>query len=71
MCDGRHIHLHIISDDFRGLNMKSKKHLNSFHPKLGFFLHLDEVLSWFEPDVEPTWFAMVRAASLALTPYLP
>ena len=40
--------------------MKSKKHLNSFHPKLGFFLHLDEVLSWFGPDIEPTWFAMVR-----------
>ncbi|KAI0807548.1 hypothetical protein C8Q74DRAFT_1228002 [Fomes fomentarius] len=53
-----HLHLHIISDEFRGQYMKNKKHLNSFHPRLGFFLHIDEVLSWFEPDVAPTWFAM-------------
>ncbi|KAI0748162.1 hypothetical protein C8Q80DRAFT_1170487 [Daedaleopsis nitida] len=53
-----HIHLHILSDEFRGEYMKGKKHLNSFHPKRGFFLHLDEVLSWFGPDIEPTWFAM-------------
>ncbi len=58
--DTRHLHLHIISDEFRGEYMKNKKHLNSFHPRLGFFLHIDEVLSWFEPDVAPTWFAMVR-----------
>ncbi|KAI0721055.1 hypothetical protein C8T65DRAFT_735544 [Cerioporus squamosus] len=54
----QHVHLHIMSMDFNGGYIKSKKHLNSFHPKLGFFLHLDDVLSWFEPDVEPTWFAM-------------
>ncbi len=57
----RHIHLHIMSTDFNGGFIKSKKHLNSFHPKVGFFLHIDDVLSWFEPDVAPTWFAMVRA----------
>ena len=43
--------------------MRSKKHLNSFHPTLGFFIHLDEVLSWFGPDIEPTWFAMVSTPS--------
>ncbi|TFK92095.1 hypothetical protein K466DRAFT_582202 [Polyporus arcularius HHB13444] len=53
-----HIHLHIMSTDFNGGFIKSKKHLNSFHPKVGFFLHIDDVLSWFEPDVAPTWFAM-------------
>lgn len=59
----RHTHLHIISADFRGEYMRSKKHLNSFHPTLGFFIHLDEVLSWFGPDIEPTWFAMVSTPS--------
>ncbi|RPD80105.1 hypothetical protein L226DRAFT_557374 [Lentinus tigrinus ALCF2SS1-7] len=54
----QHIHLHIMSTEFNGGFIKSKKHLNSFHPTLGFFLHLDDVLSWFDPDVEPTWFAM-------------
>ncbi len=61
--DARHIHLHIISTDFRGEYMRSKKHLNSFHPTLGFFIHLDDVLSWFGPDIEPTWFAIVSTPS--------
>ena len=52
-----------MSMEFNGGYIKSKKHLNSFHPKHGFFLHIDEVLSWFEPDVAPTWFAMVRPLS--------
>lgn len=30
--------------------MKTKKHYNSFRPKLGFFLHIDDVLSWFDSD---------------------
>ena len=30
--------------------MKNKKHYNSFHPELGFFLHIKDVLSWFEGD---------------------
>jgi hypothetical protein len=37
--------------------MKVKKHYNSFNPKLGFFLDIDEVLSWFE--AEPGYFADV------------
>lgn len=41
--------------------MKHKKHYNSFHPKLGFFLHLDEVLSWF--DEEPSYFERVGSGS--------
>ncbi|KAJ7632564.1 HIT-like domain-containing protein [Roridomyces roridus] len=43
-----HVHLHVISDDFCSDRLKNKKHYNSFHPKLGFFISLDEVLSWFE-----------------------
>ena len=31
-------------------SLKYKKHYNSFHPELGFFLHIDKVLSWFEGD---------------------
>jgi len=31
-------------------SLKQKKHYNSFHPKLGFFLHIDKVLSWFDED---------------------
>ena len=61
-----------MSMEFNGGYIKSKKHLNSFHPKHGFFLHIDDVLSWFEPDVAPTWFAMVRPLSPVPTfPCLP
>jgi aprataxin len=37
--------------------MKTKKHYNSFHPKHGFFLHLDDVLSWL--DAEPSYYQTV------------
>ncbi|EIW51723.1 DNA 5'-adenosine monophosphate hydrolase [Trametes versicolor FP-101664 SS1] len=56
-----HLHLHLISSDMIGEAFKTKKHMNSFHPKMGFFLDIDEVLRWFEPDIEPSWFAMVAA----------
>ncbi|KAI0920204.1 hypothetical protein AcV5_010007 [Taiwanofungus camphoratus] len=52
-----HVHLHIISADLCSSAMKNKKHYNSFHPKLGFFIHLDEVLSWF--DSEPSYFSEI------------
>ena len=45
-----HIHMHIISEDLCSKNLKTKKHYNSFHPSLGFFLLLDDVLSWFDDD---------------------
>ncbi|KAI5121692.1 hypothetical protein M0805_002767 [Coniferiporia weirii] len=45
-----HIHLHVISSDLCAPALKTKKHYNSFHPKLGFFLHIDDVLSWFGAD---------------------
>lgn len=38
--------------------MKTKKHYNSFHPKLGFFQDIDEILLWF--DAEPSYFSAVR-----------
>lgn len=44
----RHLHLHIISSDLCGDGLKKPRHYNSFHPKLGYFLHLDDVLEWFE-----------------------
>ena len=40
----RHIHLHIISSDLDSPSLKSKKHFNSFHPELGFFIPLDQVI---------------------------
>ncbi|KAG9318716.1 HIT-like domain-containing protein [Chiua virens] len=49
-----HLHLHVLSNDLCSEKMKHKKHYNSFHPKLGFFLHLDDVLSWF--DADPSYF---------------
>lgn len=58
-CFGRHLHLHVISGDLVSDKLKTKKHYNSFHPSLGCFLHLDEVLSWL--DAEPGFFkAMVQ-----------
>lgn len=44
----RYLHLHVVSADLCSVKLKHKKHYNSFHPKLGFFLHLEEVLAWFE-----------------------
>ena len=57
----RHLHLHVISADLRSDKMKNKKHYNSFHPKLGFFIHFDEVMSWFE--AEPSFYKQVGPAS--------
>jgi hypothetical protein len=54
---GRHLHLHVLSNDLRSEKLKHKKHYNSFHPNLGFFLHLHDVLSWF--DEEPSYFQKV------------
>ncbi|TFK42641.1 HIT-like domain-containing protein [Crucibulum laeve] len=50
-----HLHVHVLSADLCSEKMKNKKHYNSFHPSLGFFLHIDEVLSWF--DAEPSFYA--------------
>ncbi|KAJ8598010.1 HIT-like protein [Rhizopogon salebrosus TDB-379] len=52
-----HLHLHILSADLCSPRMKLKKHYNSFHPKLGFFLHLSDVLSWF--DAEPSYYKTI------------
>ncbi|GJE86923.1 HIT-like domain-containing protein [Phanerochaete sordida] len=51
----KHLHLHVMSADLCSDAMKIKKHYNSFHPQRGFFLHLHEVLSWFE--AEPSFYA--------------
>jgi len=50
----KHLHLHVLSDDLCSPKLKHKKHYNSFHPKLGFFLHIDEIMEWFElPSATP------------------
>lgn len=64
ICD-RHMHLHVISADLTAPAMKKKKHYNSFHPKLGFFLHLEDIVSLF--DAEPSYFDTVRPLSIALS----
>ncbi|EJD46088.1 HIT-like protein, partial [Auricularia subglabra TFB-10046 SS5] len=43
-----HLHLHVMSDDLLGERLKNKKHYNSFHPKLGFWLPLEDVQGWLE-----------------------
>jgi aprataxin len=59
----RHIHLHVISSDLCSLSLKTKKHYNSFHPKHGFFLHIDEVLEWF--DADDSYYRTVRLSPTA------
>ncbi|OAX30901.1 hypothetical protein K503DRAFT_658986, partial [Rhizopogon vinicolor AM-OR11-026] len=49
-----HLHLHVLSADLCSPKLKLKKHFNSFHPNLGFFLHLKDVLSWF--DADPSYY---------------
>lgn len=46
----RTVHLHVISSDLISPKLKNKKHYNSFHPGLGFFLHLDDVIRQVEAD---------------------
>lgn len=52
-----HLHLHVISSDLCSPKLKTKKHYNSFHPKLGFFQHLSDVQSWF--DADQSYFEMM------------
>lgn len=63
----RHLHLHIIASDLFSDRLKNKKHYNSFHPKRGFFLHLDDVLSWF--DATPSYYETM--AKLSKSQYEP
>ncbi|KAG8807915.1 hypothetical protein FRC17_004206 [Serendipita sp. 399] len=64
-----HLHMHIISSDLVSPSLKNKKHYNSFHPKLGFFLHLDDVLEWFDGD-ESYYQSMSRLPSSKYEPLL-
>ena len=60
----RHIHLHVISEDFESPCVKTKKHYNSFRRKLDYFLPLEEVLEWFEEDTMQSYFEDVCASFL-------
>ncbi|KAH8116895.1 hypothetical protein DFH11DRAFT_1137818 [Phellopilus nigrolimitatus] len=42
----QHLHLHVISKDLLG-DFKRPDQYNAFHPELGYFLQLDDVLEWF------------------------
>lgn len=53
-----HLHMHIIASDLFSGTMKNKKHYNSFHPTRGFFLHLEDVLSWFTST--PSYFDSMK-----------
>ncbi|KAK4702895.1 aprataxin, partial [Phenoliferia sp. Uapishka_3] len=62
----RHVHLHVIStppSDLISPKLKNKKHYNSFHPKLGFFLHLDEVIAQVQegsvPKASPSFYETI------------
>ncbi|GAA5925533.1 DNA 5'-adenosine monophosphate hydrolase [Sporobolomyces koalae] len=44
----KHVHLHVISSEMISDRLKNKKHWNSFHPDLGFFLHLEDVITQVE-----------------------
>ncbi|KAH7340220.1 HIT-like domain-containing protein [Rhizoctonia solani] len=49
-----HVHLHVLSSDLCSPTLKKKHHYNSFRPDLGFFLHLEDVLKWFDfPSATP------------------
>ena len=43
----RHLHLHVISADLTAPALKTKRHYNSFSPRVGFFVPLEEVRAWF------------------------
>jgi hypothetical protein len=42
--------LHVISSDLTAEALKTKRHYNSFSPRVGFFVPLAEVRPWFEND---------------------
>ena len=50
----RHVHLHVISSDLTASALKTKRHYNSFSPRVGFFIPLSKVRSWFDVDEDAT-----------------
>ncbi|KAF7791306.1 hypothetical protein EIP86_002320 [Pleurotus ostreatoroseus] len=65
----RHIHMHVISADLVSKSLKNKKHYNTFHPKLGFFLHYKDVMEWFEA-VPSYWERMIQFKPSTYEPLL-
>ncbi|KAF7305119.1 HIT domain-containing protein [Mycena kentingensis (nom. inval.)] len=65
-----HLHLHVISDDFISDRLKVKKHYNSFHPTLGFFLPISDVLSWFDTDSDSYFSSMTSLDPKSYDPLL-
>ena len=51
--DIRHLELHVVSRDLIG-KYRNPIQYNSFHPDLGYFLHLQDVLDYFDA-VESSW----------------
>ena len=48
----RHLHLHVISSDLTASALKTKRHYNTFSPRVGFFIPLTKVRAWFEDTNE-------------------
>ena len=46
--------MHVISSDLTALALKTKRHYNSFSPRVGFFIPLSKVRSWFDVDEDAT-----------------
>jgi aprataxin len=59
--------LHVISSDLTASALKTKRHYNSFSPRVGFFIPLTKVRAWFEDanesDVDRQLLARVRFIS--------
>ena len=59
---GRHLHLHVISSDLCAPALETKRHYNSFSPRVGFFVPLDEVRAWFDDEQQQHELAKVSFA---------
>ena len=62
----RHLHLHVISSDLTAPALKTKRHYNTFSPRVGFFVPLDEVLSWFNDDAVPQQRQLAKVSDLVM-----
>jgi hypothetical protein len=43
-----HLHLHVMSSDLCGADMERFIQYNGFHPDVGLFVTIDQVLAWFD-----------------------
>ncbi|KAJ9108715.1 hypothetical protein QFC21_000035 [Naganishia friedmannii] len=65
----RHLHLHVISTDLVSPAMKTKKHYNSFHPTLGFFLPISSLIDSLQSILPSTITSPDSSAPFNLAQY--